>query len=98
MIANDCHRFETVSLIALDSLVLVTTICSVYVIAFVLISVNSALLCCVRMTLIINLNFLEERMGEKSERPVYKKMLFFRPYGPIRKASNFGFVSLPRGG
>jgi hypothetical protein len=33
--------------------------------------VHSALLCCVRTGLIINLNFLEERVGESPHPPMY---------------------------
>jgi hypothetical protein len=52
---------------ATDSLVFVTTICSIYVLAFVLICVHSGLVCCVRTGCILNLNFLEERVGEENE-------------------------------
>jgi uncharacterized Tic20 family protein len=64
-------RFESVSEMATDSLVFVMAVCIIYVLAFVLISVHCALLCCVRTGLIINLNFLEERVGESPHPPMY---------------------------
>jgi hypothetical protein len=51
---------------ATDSLVFMTTVCSIYVFAFVLICVHSGLLCCVRTGCILNLYFLEERVGERN--------------------------------